>query len=234
MDECGRLRGDAFYQLIVHCFFPASIEDREMALTMIRHEEARLQAVGADNYRMSQMTRDTLRAAQKRSAKLALCGYTALAMVSHDNAGKEMALQTAAKIVSELFYSVGKVHWVSWIADEPVERQMAASGDIADIKKAFRQYKSVAHICAARVAAAEYLAPMPFLERAPDAEACLIQTAAYFQGRLMKAAGSSDWQMWDVLTCRPAEIQEHPALIPSDETVMNIFRPWFEARPAKG
>lgn len=231
-DAQGRLHDEAMFQLVVHGFFPDSEEDREMAMTMIRHERSRLSRVGPDAYKMSKLTCDALRKAENKNATMTLCGLTAIVMAGRGFMGQSMALKPSAEIVSELIYATGRVKWVSYVTGQPKEKSMKATGDASNIEKAFRKYRSVAHICAARVATAEYLAPLPLLERAPEAEACLLATAAWHQAALSRAPNFARWDVWDVLSTLPQEILSYPPLVPSEEVLCNIWRPWDERQSA--
>lgn len=226
----GKLKDDAFCLMLAHCFFPESEADREQALCLARMETERLKAVGREAYEVSEIAKSAIRIVDRRQGHLTLVGYVAIAMCCLDNAGEPMTIQGAAKVVSELAYELGTFEIEEFKDGKFVPRTMRANGDLADIKKLFRRYQSVAHICAARVTAAEYLEAIPFLERAPDAEACLIQTAAFFQMRLTKAKGYPDWDVWDLIRTRPVEIQEHPALMPSETHLHQLFTPYVQSR----
>lgn len=226
----GSLRDEAYFLLMAHCFFPESEADREQAMWLVGHESKRLEALGLASYRPSEICQSAMQLVEKRQAQLSLAGYVAISMCCLDNAGDRMTIQGAAKVVSEFAYEYGELIFSTFKDGEPALRKLRANGDLADLKKIFRRYRSVSHICAARVACGEYLENLPFLERAPDAEACLIQTAAYFQGRLSKAEGWADWNAWDVLSTRPKEIMEHPALLPTEWHVRAIFEPFSKTR----
>ena len=87
------------------------------------------------------------------------CGYVALVMCSHDNAGRPMDLNIAAKVVSEMNGTYDRFFWHSLLGNKLEVREMKATAGQVDVKKCFREYQSVAHICAASVAASEYLEP---------------------------------------------------------------------------
>lgn len=94
---------------------------------------------------------------------------------------------------------------------------MAVTSDPSSVESIFRRYRSVAHICAARVSSAGYLAVAHLWDETAEVPASLIQTSAEFQTALEEATDTTLWNLWDVTKHFPSILGGWPVLTPEDD-----------------
>ena len=222
----GTLHEDAYVRILAHCYFPESEVDRNQALILYKDEAARFRALGPDAYKVSKVFKSFVGTLAGPIGKYYACGWVAAAMCELDGQGHEMSLNTAARMVAEMNGEYRRLEWVDFWGTEPKVGHKKTISTERDIKQAFREYQSVAHICAASVTSGEHLDSIHPLDRAPDCEACLIATAAFYQKKLQKAPRSSQWNMWDIAESAPSELQYYPPLLPSRQLLDAVFEPY--------
>lgn len=232
-NESGELCENAYMRMMSHVYFPESEVDREQGLLLYRAEMKRFQEVGENVYRPSEVFKALINILKGRMGQIHTCGCVAIAMCELDGQGKEMSLNTAAKMVSEMNGEYRKMDWVSYWDGEPIVQSKKTISSDRDVKEAFRVYKSVAHICCAMASLSEHLSPRHPLDRAPDVEGCIIATALFYQKKLQKAPRASHWDMWDLATNFPQDLQSFPPLLPSRTLIDLMFEPYNQLVAAR-
>ncbi len=226
-DDGVRFSESAYYRMLAHCFFQNSEADRELAMLIANYETTRFRELGPENYSMSEIGKLIFLSVEKRSARMAICGYVTIVMCFNKMFGRSPSLYLASKIVSEMCHRYGKIELVSQINGKLEIRKIGATDDPPSIQNIFREYRSVAHICAARVSCVEYIEIPAIFDRAPLVENCIISTAAYFQQLMQEIPKSSEWELWDVRSTLPEEAGDYPPLLPSQDKLNLIFEPYL-------
>ena len=227
--EC-HIRETARIELEALCYFPNDAESFEQALNLIAHELSRWKSIGPDDYRPTELARTVLTSLENRTGRVTLCGLVALAMCGLDNAGQSMSLERAARVVEAFTNSIGKMEFVHWDDGSWRRSQKALIGDFQTIKRVFREYRSVAHICAARVTAADYLEERAPFEVNQIADTCFLSTVLYYQERLRKVSNFDDWNLWEIRCSAPIELRDVPPLTATEDLTMALFRPWLDSQ----
>lgn len=213
--------------MMVHMYFHDSKADREQAMMLIGHERVRFDAMG-DDYRQSKIVTTVLNGIKKRQSKQYVTGLMALVMVGMKIQGKSDSVELASKVVSEHCLANPSVEFSNASGREIETSMVKPRTDPANIRAVFRSLRSVAHICASHISGSEYLSSRPMLSREPEAEACSIQTAAYFQLMLQEKYHKEGWAAWDVVSSRPSCLEGTPILLPGDEAALALFFPYLE------
>lgn len=231
-DRQRHVRTNACLELRINAAIPKDDGSLDQALAILALEKARWEARGTEIYEPSWLARTVLDALHRQIGRKTVAGLTALAMTCLDNAGKRMSLRSAAEVVAEYANSISGLQFIAWKGGAYEESVKPLVGDEATIKKIFREYRSVAHICAAEIAAADYLDfGLPF-ETKPEADACFISTAIYYQLRLQKAENSAQWGLRKIRFSPPYSIEDYPPLIANEQLVQNLIGPWLDSRTA--
>lgn len=227
-DAPQHLRPNAFLELTAYAAYPEDKASIEQAVALLAHERARWsrQCEGSV-YRPSGLALAVVESLKKTTGQRYICGLVALAMSALDNAGRTPSLEKAAEIVSEYTNYADKARFVFWRADGWTEKDIRLLGDFATIKRAFRQYRAVAHILAADIVSTEHLSLMHPFERSPEADACYFATVLYYQHRLRKVPNIDSWNLWEVRISPPYDPADFPPLLPSDDTLYGLLDPWL-------
>lgn len=223
-DDGVTLREDAIFQYLATCFFPDCPRDVDQAAYIMFVEKKHAEKVGAAAYTDGQVSRKLQDAILKKYARVSLAGTVAIVMCHHEAQGKRMSLNSAANIVSEFAYRLGKATISLPNLDGTwQERRMAAPADLADVKKIFREFQSVAHMLAALVALPDDVAGTHIFQCPTREVSRILQTAAHFQQHLMKYEGSKRWKLVEVASVLPECVRGHPPYLPSADLIAGIF-----------
>lgn len=212
--------------MMAHMYFPKSRADREQALLLLNHERERYERLGSE-YQSSDIVSAVVARVRKSEGQRYVAGLVAIAMVGLKLINKLDSLETASKIVSEYCYDNPIVNFSGGIGNDVQEFTVKPRTGPKNIRNAFRDFAPVAHICAANISSSSYLAPRSIFSRAPLAEACCIQTAAYFQMSLKDKFAKEQWRVLDVVGQLPASMQGIPALLPENQVSFALFDPYF-------
>ena len=208
---------DAYHRLLAACYFPESPRDQAQGLYMAALEQAEFDAVGPEAYRQSQIMQATSQMIRKRTARYFSVGFVAVSFVWLKINGRTPSLNRASIMAACAANEFNKITW--WNAFDPFgeEKETAVTSDPSTVESIFREYRSVAHICAASVSAAAYLDNTHLWDQSPEVVASVIQTCASFQNALESATDTSTWNMWDVKKHFPAVLGGWPVLVPDDD-----------------
>ena len=208
---------NAYHRLLVACYFPESPRDQAQGLYMAALEQAEFDAVGPDAYRPSQIVQAISQMILRRTARYYSVGFVALSFVWLKINGQAPSLNRASIMAACAANEFNKITW--WNALDPFakEKETAVTGDPSTVESIFREYRSVAHICAASVAASAYLDNTHLWDQSPEVIASMIQTSAALQNALESATDTSTWNLWDVKKRFPAVLGGWPVLVPDDD-----------------
>jgi len=215
---------DAYHCLLAACFFPESPRDQEQALMIAEIERAEYLRVGEANYTPSEILRITAKLVEKRTTQMYSVGFIAVAYIWLKSNGLCPSLNRASIIASHAAYEFGKITYRPSLDPAAKETAKSVTGDPSSLERLFRKYRSVAHICAARVSANEFLDETHIWDRVPEVEASIISTSAAFQMALEEVTDVSSWNIWDVRRYFPAELKDAPVLVGEDNLLAWVDR----------
>jgi hypothetical protein len=215
---------NAFHRLLATCFFPENTRDQQQALLIAEIEKQEFLRVGAANYQPSEIVLAVSQMIERRTAQLYCAGFVGVSYVWLQMNGFRPSLNRASIIASHAILEFGKVTWRPSLNPSAKERTKPVTGDAATVERIFRKYRSVAHICAARVSAASYLEETHVWDQVPDVVAAMIHTSRAFQVALEKATDTGPWNLWDVKKYFPAELAEAPLLAPDVDLLYWVER----------
>jgi hypothetical protein len=206
-DKHGNLLNDAHLLLLAHVYYPESVVDREIAygiLKVIAEVDARHSL--ADKAQSS-IAKSVFLHLSKKNGQHAICGLVSMAMCYLARRGRRPSLESAAKIVSAYAYDNDKVSFSFWDGDSYYLREARMNADVAGVKTSFRSFRSVSHICAARIVLGD-LDPDRG-RHTPAAISSFVKTTLAFQRLISASTDTSKWRMWDVEAKMPIEVKRH-------------------------
>lgn len=229
-DGPNHIRDNYITELEIYTIYPEDADSREQALLLLNHEHQKWRTVGHEEYASSALVETLLTSYRGTASRRFLCGAVAIAMCALQNAGRPVSLESAADIVAEFANTKGKLPFSFWQNGEWIEQPKALIGDRQKLKQAFRQYRSVAHMLAAWVASGEYVDLQRPFDRGPEADACMLHTAAYYQCRLSKVHNFSDWNLWHIAATPPFAMGDYPPFEPSQDLIVWLLQPWLDSQ----
>lgn len=232
-DDGFNVAHNAYHRLVAAIYFPLSARDQQQALILADIEKAEFVRVGGAKYKPTEIFRAASRIAEKRTAHIYLTGFVALSYIWQKDFGQSPSLNRSAIIASCAANSFGKIRWRPAIDPFGKERATSVTSDLSSVERIFRKYRSVAHICAAHVAASEYLAPTHLWDEVPEVTASLITNAAMYQAGLSVSTNTSGWNIWDVHKHFPASLGHWPFLEPGEE-VLSWIAHGYEVAVSEG
>ncbi len=207
---------DAYHRLMSVCFFPESPRDQAQAHFIAWLEKDEFLRVPEGEYRPSEIFQATAQMIENRTAQLFGVGLVALAFIVLKANGYRPSLNRASIVASYSACEFGAITWRSGLDPTGKEKVKPVTGDAATLARLFRRYRSVAHICAARVSASGYLEHLHIWDQPPEVVGAMIQTSASIQVTLEETTDVSSWNLWDVKTYFPAELGHAPVLVPEN------------------
>lgn len=187
-------------------------------------EKEEFQRVGEANYKPSEIMTATSQLVEKRETQLYSVGFVAVSYIWLHIKGFRPSLNRASILASHAIFEFDKVSWRPGLDPAGEKKAKPVSGDPATIERTFRKYRSVAHICAARVSSAEYLDDSHIWDQTPDVVAAMIYTSAAFQAGLERATDVSQWNIWDIRRHFPSKLAEAPLLVPDNNLLYWVER----------
>lgn len=208
---------NAAHRMLAACFFPESARDQAQAQFIAAVEQAEYLTVGADHYQPSEIMVAASNLIEKRAAQLYSVGFMAFAYLWLAKTPYKPSLRRASIVASCSAAEFGKVTWRAGLDPKGKDKVQPMTDDPASLQKTFRKYRSVAHICAARVAASGYLEHAHIWDQTPVATEALIQTAVTVQAKLQEITDTSTWDIWDLTRHYPASLSGSAVLVPDDD-----------------
>lgn len=215
---------DAFHRLMAVGFFPESERDRTQAFFIAKVEKDEFDRVSEAEYQPSEIMRAVSDMIEKRAAQLYGVGLVALSYIWLKHTDYRPSLNRASIIASYSASEFGRIIWRAGLDPKGKHKTKPVTGDAATLAQLFRRYRSVAHICAARVSAGGYLTDLHLWDQPPEVTGAIIQTSASFQLALEGATDTSGWNLWDVKRYFPAELGQAPVLKPDDDLLYWVQR----------
>lgn len=223
-DDGHNVADNAFHRLLAVTFFPESPRDQEQALFIAKLEQDEFRRVGQEGYQPTEILTAISQLIEKRSAQLYCAGLVSLTFIWLKHHGYTPSLNRASIIASCAACEFGQISWRPVLNPNSPDQFKPVTGDAATVERIFRKYRSVAHICAARVSAAGYLETTHLWDDAPEVTASLLQTSAAFQNALEAVTDVSGWNLWDVNKHFPAVLGGWPVLVPDNDLLYWISR----------
>lgn len=214
----------AAHRMLATCFFPESPRDHAQALFIADLEQEEYRRIGADHYQPSEIMLAASNLIEKRSAQLYSVGFMVFAYLWLSKTPYRPSLRRASIITSYSAGEFGKISWRAGLDPQGKDKVQPVTDDPASLQQTFRKYRSVAHICAARVAAGAYLEHAHIWDETPVATEALIQTAVTIQARLQEITDTSTWDIWDLTRHYPASLSGSPVLLPDDDLLTWVSR----------
>ncbi len=232
-DRAGYLRPWFRAELLALSYYPEDWASFEQAQLLVQHEHSRFLQSAPANYQPTPLVNSILTTISKTEAQRTTCGLVAIALLGLKNAGESVSLRRAANVVSEYGNSVkGLEHYFR--SNGVIKTNVRpVTGDVSTVESTFRKYRSVAHICGAAVASAEYFEIPKAIVDTPEADACFLSTVMFFQQELAAARNFKNWNLWHIRADPPFEYKDYPHLIPNASVIKALFDPWIErGRPS--
>ncbi len=220
---------NAHHRLMAACFFPESPRDQQQVLCMAAIEQEESRTVGEASYKPSETMQAVAKLIEKRTTQLYSAGFVGVSYVWLQNCGLRPSLNRASIIASRAAFEFGNISWRPGLDPKAAERARPVTGDAATLERIFRKYRSVAHICAARVSAGGYLDHLHIWDHVPEVVAAMIQTSASFQVALERATDTSRWNLWDVTRYFPSALGDAALLAPDGDLLYWIERGYLSA-----
>jgi len=184
------LNSDIHIEILSHAFFPKSYIDAEQWSTLWRDELKRYRQA-PDNFEPSFISRVATHGIVKRQGRMAVAGLVLHCYLFLMDRNVKPSLEKASKLASEVAYTVGKAR----INVENKEKTVNLDGDQAGVKKAFREYRSIAPIAAARVAFSENYREPNIYSIAPSKIADFVSLTLHLQAKSFCIPGHEKWNM---------------------------------------
>jgi hypothetical protein len=213
--------------LNAHAALPEDDESRRQAYLLLGDELARCRSAGADGYEPTWLSAKVLENLYHKYPRRFLTGLIAIAMVALDNAGQRMSLEKASEVVSEFSATTGSAQFLRWQGQAWQKNEKKLTYEKKSLQQIFREYRSVAHICAAEVILADFAKPHHPFETTPEVAEHFLLTALHYQRRLSAASNFSEWNLWHIIASPPPETDGIELLLPSDELLEWLLRPWL-------
>lgn len=223
-DDGQNLARNAYHRLLAAMLFPESLRDQQQSLLISDIEKAEFDRVGAERYQPSEIMAASTKLVENRTAQLYLAGFVGFVFLWLAFTGRKPSLNRASIITSCAANTFGKVVWRPTFDPKAEFRSKAATSDPASLERIFRQYRGVAHICAARVAASEYLDAFHIWEDAPEFVNSLVQSCSLFQTTFENVAETKEWNLWDVKRHFPSSLKDWPPLALGEEIIQWVVR----------
>lgn len=223
-DDGYHVAPNATHRMLAACFFPESPRDQAQAIYIAALEQEEYHRVGADLYQPSEIMVAASNLIEKRTAQLYSVGFMAFAYLWLAKTPYRPSLRRASIIASYSAGEFGKITWRAGLDPQGKDKVQPMTDDPATLQQTFRKYRSVAHICAARVAAGGYLEHGHIWDEAPVAAEALIQTATTIQAKLQEITDTSTWDLWDLTRHYPASLSGSPVLLPDDDLLIWVGR----------
>lgn len=180
--------------LNVRSCFPKSIFDASFFLELLSAQE-RLKENDMTVTGSSQINRIISNALLKQAGLRAVAGVTALSYIALHLQGQRASLERASNLASEFCYLAGDGWFLSRTAEKKVKK-FRMNADQSGVKRTFREYRSVCHICAAELCANS--------EETNESSEVSFRDSKYFslvlliQNLLTDAVDVSDWGLVSV------------------------------------
>lgn len=211
-DDGINLADNAYHRLLVAFHFPDSPRDQLQGLMIADIEKAEFDRAGPDNYQPSEIMNAAVKLLENRTAQKYLAGFVGFTFVWLAFTGQKPSLNRASIIASCAANDFKKVIWRPTFDPTGQIREKAATSDPATLERIFRQYRSVAHIAAARVSASEYLEDVHLWDEAPVMFNSMVSSCALFQSTFENVTNVETWDLWDVKRYYPESLKDWPPL----------------------
>ena len=197
-------------------FYPDDEMSFQLCRQIIEAEHREYLRVGSTDYRTCRVTEVLINAAENRATRVHVAGLVALAMLGLKATNQRDSTEAAIRKVSELNYQANTFAFERFDnkAGELRQYLKKVQGHPDSIRKIFYEYRSVSHVCAARIVSTDYLEPMPIFEPAPEADASRLATVLAFQSFFQREVKASDEWGLRLLACPPGFFETAAVLEP--------------------
>lgn len=170
--------------------FPNSEDDAEQWLMLSKMERDRWLKYG-ENFEPSFLGNAASNRLIKRMGKMGIAGVVLHCYLFLLKKQITPSLEKASKLASE----VGYVAERAYLSDSGIEKSVKLDADQTGVKKAFREYRSVSHILAARTVLPYQLDNMDVYDWSEKENLCLARLIFLFQERSKLLADYSAWNV---------------------------------------
>ena len=186
--------------LQVLCAFPEDDASMRQAIAILGDEYQRFVQLGPKDYCFSDVCQCVLDRMAKSAGQRFVAGGVALAMLRLRQLGERASLESASRLVSEVVYMRGKVVAYRYTGKEISVKEAIVPSDQADIKDAWRRYRSVAPYCAAQIVTEIITNPLRHPFEADDVvTAKTISTSVAIHSTLSTNVKESvGWNFWHI------------------------------------
>lgn len=199
----------AYYACHAFMFFPNCAASRDQAIGIADSEVTRREEDPSSQ--LSDIAHTSTMAVKKQAGKRETVGWVAMAMALAQRYGVSRALEVCSSVVSERVLSSKQAGTFDFWFHSKHGLQSGSQNLISgatNIQNAFREYRSVAHLCAANLWAGRHAEEGDFFIRRPDYEAQFLATAAAFQRELSGLYRERRWPMLDINGALPPAVRD--------------------------
>ncbi len=223
--ETGALVENASEILAAFTYFHDDTDMRRQALLLASDERLRYLKIGPEEWAPTPLSLAASAWASKKQGRVTVCGYTVLAFLLLLERGNEQpSLYAATKVVSKALAAYKKLGpnarpLKSFRFDgEWSLNDLSAPSSPEDIRKAYKEFEPVAHLCAAEVVCTEHFLAMHLFNRTPETLTMALHTAARIEQVLIQRVPDHFKNPWSVIGSMPGGFEDFPPAYPQDET----------------
>ncbi|MFK7879008.1 hypothetical protein [Roseobacter sp.] len=223
-DESGKILPYARQLLDALAFFPDDELSFKICRFAIEREYQEYLKRGPDVLKVSLATAVLINAAEKRAQQVHVAGLVALAIFGLKSLDRRPSQEAAVERVAKHNSMANKFPFERWDykSGKHTKYDKAVQCDVASVRQIFTMYRSVAHICAARVSSTDYLQPLSLFEPSKQADESKLATVlafqAFFQTNIVAA------QNWNMRLIEfPASLQSNPVVLEPERALMEAL-----------
>lgn len=212
-----------YAQLEVLSYFhddPENDVSLPQALSILNLEYANWRKVGPENYSPSKLTSSILKSHRRRSAKVFMASLVAFIICFYRRGGKHVSINAAAKIASNFANKQDKLTFNYFMGGTS---EIGLVGDVNTIARYFQEYRSVAHILAAKMVSLDQLDERQPFQATIEADLCFLSTVFECQNHFTANPQARKWEMWQVKPLAPHSMADYPPLQPSNDLQVFLF-----------
>jgi hypothetical protein len=185
---------DALTVLQAHAFFPKNNHDAELFIALERLDAKRTASL-TEKADESFVINAVSNALVKRMGQVSIAGIVAHAYLFLQNRGIAPSLERASLLTSELAYNIYGAEFGFGENVSKTVKTAKLNADQAGVKAAFRSYRSVAHILAAKMAVPKELRLIDPSHWKEGDILAFVNSVIFFKERLSIATDTSRWEL---------------------------------------
>lgn len=230
-DETGKLFPYSRNLIDIAGFLSGDSDSISQAQLLLQSEYMRWMALGETDYKPTRLSQTLLNSFNNKSEALYTTGLVGLALLGQLSLRQTASIKLAAKQVETFAAERDTLPFEMYDysrRDFVVSPKNVASSESA-IRRAIRPFKSVIHICTARLIAYDTITPNTSFEQNVEADKCYIATVAAFQSifqkfdKVERDKRSQPFRIFPILWSTGFQFESEP-LYPSTELMETLMK----------